>query len=1060
MKQYDLIHVHDDDSNSNMIEVVTKLKDYTNYIAENDTGIRNIAITNHGTITGWYNRKKHSEKVGMKYVHAVEGYVTMTLDEKVRDNFHITLFAKNTEGFKELNILTSNAYKRDDGHYYYNPRIEWKDIKNTSDNIIISTGCLGGMLWQLRDSESEFEEVLEFIKANKDRVYLEVQPHNIQDQKDLNKIVLSLAKDYDMNIIGGSDTHALDELHDKTRKVLQKSKGIEFSNEESFDLTLKTYDEMVQAFKVQGVLNDEQIETCLANTMKLTDSCEEIQLDYSKKYPKIYDGDSKSILKSKIKEGWKYRKMNEKLTDEEKVAYKKQINYELSVYETNGAIDYLLLEDMVKGFARGRGIKYGYGRGSATGSIICYLLRITELDSIKHGLNFERFMSKERISLADIDTDYEPSRRWEIQKFLYESDLFYAYPIMTNNTMDTKGAIKSLGKGMDYTPYETALISKMIDDGKEELAREEYPQLFEYVDIAKGVVVSVGQHACGFIVSPIPVDEHMGLITSKDSIYPLTALSMTEIDEQNFVKLDLLALDGIGIIAQTCRLANIDYIIPEDIDGNDEKVWQSIVEDNTGIFQLESDFAWQVFKDTFSKETLDRIRTRNPNVNYIDLLSLDNAIIRPSGASYRGDVVQGNYYDNGHKALNDFLESTLGRLVYQEQQIEFLVEFCGFTKGMADLVRRGIGKKKIEILESEVPKAKHNFINKMISDYDMTEDKAIEVAEPFFQVFMDSANYGFSVNHSESYSWIGFVMAYLRYYYPLEYCTAMLNQYKSQKKTARSILFAKSKGITINDIAFGYSSAIFEMNKETNSIYQGVSGVKFLNEEIATKMLEVSKGKEFDSFVDLLYFLTYDMEFEKNMTDFNDTDDKGERKLIAQRPKNKFPIDSRQIEILIKLKFFKQFGGNKKLLKVYSLFKENMKSTYVLATAIKKYMPLIEMEKEVENEDSIISQQCLYELEYLGSINTKDESISKKMYLVIDLVSTKSYNRITAYQYATGKTVEFKINKNVYVNAPVEIGNSFQLINVMLKPKRKLINGSWQEIDEKDIYIKEYRYLA
>lgn len=538
MKTYSLIHAHDDDSNINMVEVVTKFDDYINHVKENETGIQNIVITNHGTLTGWYNRMKATEQAGMTYVHAVEGYVTLGLDEKVRDNFHMTLFAKNTAGFKELNKLVSNSYNREDGHFYYNPRSSWEEIKNTSDNIMISTGCLGGMLWQLRDSDM-YDEVINFIIENRHRVFLEVQPHNIEDQKELNKIVSKLCREHDLMIIAGSDTHALNKLHDETRKILQASKKVVFTNEDSFDLTLKTYDEMFEAFVIQGVLTDEEIEMALANTNKLVEMTEPIELDYSNKYPKVVDGDSKKILQNKIVEGWKYRKMSERLSKEDKIKYTKQIAYELSVYEANGAIDYLLLEDMVKQFARDNDIKYGYGRGSATGSIICYLLRITELDAIKHGLNFERFMSRERISLADIDTDYEPSKRWMIQKFLYESDLFYAYPIMTRNTIALKGAIKDIGRGIGLSITETDYISKNIDDN-EAILREKYEELFKYVDVAIGVTTSLGQHACGFIVSPIPVDEAMGLITSKDADYPLTMLSMKEVDKQNFVKLDLL----------------------------------------------------------------------------------------------------------------------------------------------------------------------------------------------------------------------------------------------------------------------------------------------------------------------------------------------------------------------------------------------------------------------------------------------------------------------------------------------------------------------------------------
>lgn len=505
-------------------------------------------------------------------------------------------------------------------------------------------------------------------------------------------------------------------------------------------------------------------------------------------------------------------------------------------------------------------------------------------------------------------------------------------------------------------------------------------------------------------------------------------------------------------------MANIDYIIPEDIDASDLAVWNSITEDNVGIFQLESDFAWQVFKDTFSKETLEKIRQKNPNVSYVDLMSLDNAIIRPSGASYRGDVVQGNYFDNGHKALNEFLAPTLGRLVYQEQQIEFLVKFCGFTKGMADLVRRGIGKKDINILKSEVPKAKANFIKTMISDYDMTEERAIEVAEPFFQVFMDSANYGFSINHSEAYSWIGYVNAYLRYYYPLEFVTSALKQFDGKvEKTAKVVAFAKSKNIEINDIKYGYSTAEYMMDKDTNSIYQGVKPIKYMNEKSATALYELSKQHKFETFTDLLYHATVNDRFFENMESLN----RGE----AVEKGSTLPVDSRQMKILIGLNYFSDFGGNNKLSIIYENFQSRVKKTHVIKTQVSRYEELIEFENELLSDeytaDSLsISKQCVFELEYLGHIVTVKESIAKNKYFVVDTKQTKSYTRVTAYQFATGNTIEFKVSKAVYSQAPLENGMVFEVQDIKIKNKRKLLNGTWQEVNEKDFWITKCRYIA
>lgn len=687
MKKYAEIHLHTHDSNINLVECVTKLEQYIEKAKE--LGLSNIVVTNHGVITNWYNNKKKIESANFKYCHAIESYVSWSLTEKVRDNFHLSLYAKNFEGFKELNKMVSKSFNREDGHFYYNPRMAWEEIKATSDNIIISTACLGGLMWKL--DEERQKEVIEFLKANKHRVFLEVQPHNHEDQKKLNKKLARLSKETGIPLIAGGDVHALDFQHDATRKVLQKSKNVCFEDEDTFDLTMKSYDERVEMFILQGALTKDEIEEALQNTNVLVDMVEPFELDYSKKYPKIVEGDSVEIFKQKIKEGLVHRNILSKPLEERKI-YAERIQYELETYIANGAVDYMLLEDLVKSYARSKGVRYGYGRGSVSGSIIAFLMQITEMNSIERGLNFERFMSKERISLADVDTDYPPSDRHIIQEFVMHGIKgVYSAPIMTANTMAMKGAIRDIGRGLGMSLDEVDFIAKSVDENEMAL-REQYPTLFKHVDICQGVITSVGQHACGMVVSSIPLDENMGLITTSDSIYPITMLNMKEIDAQNFVKLDILGLDSLEIIDNTCKMAGIDFLTPNNTDMNDEAVWQSIREDNVNIFQWESDFAKQVLNDLFSKETIAKIKERNPNFTYMDLFSLGNAILRPSGASYRNDVIMGNFYDNGHEALNDFLAPTLGRLVYQEQLINFLVRFCGYTAGHADLIRRAIGK--------------------------------------------------------------------------------------------------------------------------------------------------------------------------------------------------------------------------------------------------------------------------------------------------------------------------------------------------------------------------------
>lgn len=1024
-KTYVPTHLHDDHSNINMVEIVTKFKDYVKKAKE--LGMPSVICTNHGVLTGWYERKQLLEENNMKYVHAVEAYVTWTLKEKIRDNYHICLYAKNYDGFKELNKLVSESFNREDGSFYYNPRISWEKIKNTSDNIIVATACLGGLIWQLKDDE-RFNEVLDWIIQNKHRVFLEIQPHDHPDQKKLNKLICELAKKHDLNIIASGDVHALNKEHDEARKVLQKSKNVTFTDEDKLDLTLKSYDEMVELFKKQGVVSDKEIEVALENTLRLLDMVEPFELDYSKKYPKLYKN-SRKVLVEKIKEGIKFRGID-KLPKEERKKYYDRIKYELEVYRKNEAEDYLLLEDMVKTYARENGVSYGYGRGSVTGSLIAYLLKITEIDSVKRGLNFERFMHTERISLPDIDSDYSPNKRHIIQDFLMNHPDLYCAPIMTANTIALKGAIRDIGRGLEMPLSEVDEIAKNVEEN-EEYYRQKYPELFKYVDVAKGVITSIGQHAAGIAVSPIPLDEHMGLITTKDSKYPLTMLNMKEIDAQNYVKLDVLGLDTVEIISETCKLAGIDFVTPDTLDESDEEVWESIKHSNVGIFQWEGDYAHQIYKKLFSKETIDKIKKRNPNFSYIDLFSLGNAILRPSAESYRESVCNGEFYDNGHEALNEFLSSTLGRLVYQEQQIEFLVKFCGYTAGQADMIRRGIGKKQKEIIDKELPKIEKKFIETMTTKYGLTHNKAENIAKPFLQVFIDAANYSFNLNHAEAYSWLGYACAWLRYYYPLEFLTVALNvNSENEEKTARLIEYAEMRGIKINPIKFRYSRAGYALDKKTNSIYKGIKSIKYLNESVGEELYKL-KDEKFETFTDLLYKI-----HQNSIADF------------------------RQLKILATLNFFEEFGGNSKLLKIIDKYESKLKNKNLKDTTKQKRLQEVkEYELSLNDTKLGIKDQIKAEIEYYGYAATTNPKVPKSVYIVTDIVTKYNNPILHLYRLNDGEILTIKCFKQDMKYNMFGKFNIIKIKEIVERKKRRLIDGEWKEIDEIEQVLKSWDVL-
>ena len=341
-KTYTITHCHTMLSNGiTNIDSVTSYEDYIDFIKKNKEtyGINSICFTEHGSVFEWYKKKCAVESLGLKYIHSIEIYVTETLEEKKRDNYHVCLYAKNYDGFLELNKLSSKAFNREDGHYYYVPRITFNDLINTSDNIIITTACMGGILSKADDNIKN--KFIDFLIKNKHRCYLEIQHHMVNDQIDYNKYLYNLHKETGIELIVATDTHALNAEHAKSRIILQKSKKIFFDNEEGWDLTLKSYDELFNLFKKQNIMSDNDIEIALNNTNKLYEQVEEFEIDKSYKYPKLSENPKETVRK-KVIEGIKKKGIDK--YDNFKTEYVPRIKHEMETYEHNKAFDFLLLD--------------------------------------------------------------------------------------------------------------------------------------------------------------------------------------------------------------------------------------------------------------------------------------------------------------------------------------------------------------------------------------------------------------------------------------------------------------------------------------------------------------------------------------------------------------------------------------------------------------------------------------------------------------------------------------------------------------------------------------------
>ena len=1052
---YTVYHLHSDISSAvTNIDSINKPEHYVEYAK--CLGMNAMAFSEHGSVLNWKHKKDIIEEAGMKYIHACEFYLTEDdiKEEKHRDNYHCILIAKNYEGVKELNLLSSQSFNRNDWHFYYVPRISVRDLFNTSNNIIITSACLASAM-NHGDIELQ-KEMLRFFMKNRHRCYLEIQHHNCEDQKKYNQKLYHLSQRCNIPLIAGTDTHALNDEYAEGRVVLQQAKGVFFENETEWDLTFKTYDELVNAYELQNAIPKEAYLEAIENTNKMANQIEEFKLDYTPKYPKLYN-DSERVFKQKIKEGMIDRGITPSLPNYKE--YVDRIKYEYQTYKHNGAIDFMLLEEDYKRAIRNQGIEYGYSRGSVSGSVIAYLLHITEVDSVEHKLNFERFMNTERVSLADVDSDFYSGDRSAVKKYLYNKHGLYCCDIVTFNTVQLKGAIKEIARALEMPLSEAEEITSNLETNEAAL-RQQYPKLFYYADLVTNVIVSVGFHPAGVVVSPFPIDDYFGTFTTSTNEYPIAQWNMKEVDSLNFVKLDILSLDNIGLINETCKLANIERLTPQTVP-NDINVWNSIRDDTTLIFQFESDFASDYIKGLLSDKTISKIKEYNPNFSYIDLLAVANGALRPAGESYRDALRNGDVKDNGHEALNQMLASTNGFLVYQEQVIQFLHEFCGFTMGEADIIRRHFSKKTGT--EEDIPQIKAGFIKTMAEKYNVDKSEAEKIVVDFLQVIEDASNYLFSLNHSLPYSYIGYVCGYLRYYYPLEFLTSALNIFESSTDdTNRIVAYANKIGIEIKGIKFGKSKAVYAMDKENNCIYKGIASIKYCNADIAEFLLELSQNK-YDSFIPLLKDI-----------------------------KDSHRVDSRQLNILIGLNFFSEFGKNKYLMDIVKLYDkfgsckivkkdnlENLNKEFGLTEYIitkysnketaKQYSDIdnegliLALSENIPNKSLSIIEQIIFENDMLGYIEYTNNKIDKYYWIVTDFKTYQNKNRpyVTVRNLNNGSTIKTKVkDAKVFKQNPFNKYSILIFENFSYANKMKKINDEWVRTDEKEPVLSNYEVIT
>lgn len=965
MVNYTVYHCHTMLSNAvTNIDSVTTFKQYIKRAQE--CGMTALAFSEHGNIFEWVHKKDAVEAAGLKYIHAMEAYLTERIpdegEEKIRDNYHCVLIAKNWEGVKELNRLQGKAFSRTDGHYYYAPRITFAELFATSNNIIITTACVASAL--CKGTESAKASYLRFLTRHKDRCFLEVQHHNTQKQFEYNRYLANLSKETGLRLIAGTDTHCLNAEHELGRSALQRGKGVFFDDEVGWDLTWKTYDELVEAYRTQDALSEEEYMSAINNTNVMADMIETFELDRSFKYAKIYE-DGEKVLREKlfapetiepiIKEGFSREEVTARLEQE------------IDTFNALNATDFILLEDHIVRWEHSHDMWQGPARGSAASSLALYALGVTEVNPLKYGFYFWRFMDKSKYSLADVDMDNSAKDRDKLKFWMLNDHLdlpnVKTCEIITFNTIALKGAIRDIGRGLDMPLDEVDMIAKAVheetvDEDKivtiDDSWRKKYPELFKYVDIVIGTIVSIGSHPSGVVVSDHDIESEFGLCYLKDDPYPVSCINMKELDSLNFTKQDALGLDNVGIINETCKLAGIERLSPKTIDFEDDAVWNSIKEDTSLIFQMNSNYGQRTVDKMLSKDVYDKIKKQIPNMTRLDLLTFINALIRPCGKGVYDDATNGIVSKTGIKEIDDLLGSSMGYAIMQEPQMAFVQEFCGYDFLKADKLRKIIGKKLGT--RDQLPIIKEGWEKNAKVKYNLTDEQSDKIINPFLQCILDATRYSFSLVHSLSYSCISYECAYLRYHYPLQYLTSCLNAWNGDDdKTAEAINYANSRKVKILAPKFRHAKAEYFYDLTTNSIYKGTSSIKGLNAGYSDFLYSL-KDNAYKTFTDLLYDIQ-----------------------ASGMPRD-------QVETLIKLDYFEEFGTCKELatiFKQFQFFKKGEAKTIAKSKIPDEITMSIIKRNANETEKQFNKLNChniLNEIEqYIMTMNLGDVDIKTKI---------------------------------------------------------------------------------
>jgi len=849
------LHVH---SHYSLLDGLTKIDDLVE--SAKADGSPAVALTDHGVMYGAIEFYEKCKKEGIKPIIGVEAYLTpgsrhdRTIRPDEKNYYHLVLLAKNNTGYHNLIKLTSIAHVEG---FYYKPRIDWEVLSQYSEGVIGTSSCLAGEIPRLLLAGKR-DKALEKIQAYRElfgegNFFLELQDHpEIPDQMKLNDMLVELSKELNLPLIVTNDVHYLKAEDDEAQDILlclQNKSKKEDTNRMSMlgvNYSLKPAADIAKAFA--------HVPEALENTVKLAEMCEldielgTVQLPHFE-VPVGFDGNSylrKLTLEGLVK---RYGKTYEEIDQ----LYRDRVDYELEVVTKMGWPSYFLIVADFVNWAKDQGIIVGPGRGSAAGSLVCYVLGITNLCPIEYNLVFERFLNPDRISMPDIDLDFADSRRNEVLEYVqnkYGSD--HVAQIITFGTMAARAAVRDVGRVLNY-PYDYCdKLSKAIPalmKLKDALARSpelkalyaepEAKRIIDYALKLEGVARHSSVHACGVLITKNPLTDHVPIQFASTSDKSLVSqYSLHPIEDLGLLKMDFLGLSNLTIIEAAIQIIKNTRGLTINMDTiplTDEKTFRLFQSgETTGVFQFESSGMKRYLKELKPSQ-------------FEDIIAMV-ALYRPGPMEWIPNYISGKQGIKKlkylHPKLEPILNITYGVAIYQEQVMQIARDVAGFTMAEADVLRKAVGKKIVKLLAEQ----KEKFIEGCVKN-----GLSVKLGEEIFSFIEPFAGYGFNRSHAACYAMVGYQTAYLKANFPVEFMAALLtSDQQDTDRIAIEIEECRNMGLEIQQPDINESFENFTVvtagtaenitvSEESKTIRFGLKAIKNVGDHIAEAIIHERK---------------------------------------------------------------------------------------------------------------------------------------------------------------------------------------------------------------------------